>query len=91
MQRNWPQYREEHLTYFSRRGITQLLQQCGLRVESMGPTRKALTLAYAHGQMKAYPVPVVGLTVAVTYRLLPMLRHRPVRFRLGEMTVVARS
>jgi SAM-dependent methyltransferase len=91
MRRNWPQYREEHLTYFSRRGITELLERCGLSVEKISATRKALTLAYAHGQMRAYPVPVLGSAVAATYRLLPMLRHRPVRVRLGEMTVIARA
>lgn len=88
--RRWPQYREEHLTYFSRRGITALLNRCGLVVERVAATRKVLTLAYAYGQAVAYPVPVLTQLTTAGYRILPALRHRPFRVSLGEMTVVAR-
>jgi hypothetical protein len=60
-----------------------------LSVAAIRPTKKALTLAYAYGQMRAYPVPLAKQTVTLAYRLLPALRHRPVRVGLGEMTVVA--
>ena len=90
MGRHWPQYREEHLTYFSRAGITSLLGRVGFVVEHISPTRKALTLAYACGQAEAYPVPVLTPLTKVAYRALRPLRHRPVKMSLGEMTVVAR-
>jgi SAM-dependent methyltransferase len=89
LRRHWPQYREEHLTYFSRRGITDLLQRCGFVVSGVAPTRKVLTLAYAYGQAVAYPIPVVTPVTKLAYRLLPAVRHRPLRVGLGEMTVVA--
>lgn len=88
--RRWPQYREEHLTYFSRPGITALLDRCGLVVERIAATRKVLTLAYAYGQALAYPVPVLTQLTKVAYRSLPVLRHRTFGVSLGEMTVVAR-
>jgi 2-polyprenyl-3-methyl-5-hydroxy-6-metoxy-1,4-benzoquinol methylase len=89
MGRRWPQYREEHLTYFSRSGITTLLTRCGLSVERLRSTRKSLTLAYAYGQAVAYPVPgITPLTTAV-YRALPRIRHKRFGVYLGEMTVVA--
>jgi 2-polyprenyl-3-methyl-5-hydroxy-6-metoxy-1,4-benzoquinol methylase len=88
--RRWPQYREEHLTYFSRRGIAALLDRCGLEVERVAATRKVLTLAYAYGQAAAFPVPVLTQLTTAGYRILPALRHRPFRVSLGEMTVVAR-
>jgi 2-polyprenyl-3-methyl-5-hydroxy-6-metoxy-1,4-benzoquinol methylase len=89
MRRFWPQYREEHLTYFSRAGIEQLLARCGFELERITSTKKAVSLAYAYGQMRAYPVPVLRHAVSLAYSTLPPLRHRPYRFAFGEMTVIA--
>jgi 2-polyprenyl-3-methyl-5-hydroxy-6-metoxy-1,4-benzoquinol methylase len=86
----WPQYREEHLTFFSRAGIRALLRRVGFSVESVTSTRKAITLAYAHGQAIAYPVPVISAATSAASRAAGPLRHRIVRVGLGEMTVVAR-
>ncbi len=86
----WPQYREEHLAYLSRAGVVALMSRAGLRVESIRPTRKTLTLAYAYGQMATYPVPGLSGVTNAAYRSLSGLRHRPIRVGLGEMTVVAR-
>jgi len=86
----WPQYREEHLAYLSRAGVVALMSRARLRVESIRPTHKTLTLAYAYGQMATYPVPGLSAVTKAAYRALPGLRHRPIRLGLGEMTVVAR-
>jgi SAM-dependent methyltransferase len=91
MGRHWPQYREEHLTYFSRTGLTQLLEACGFCVAHVGATRKVLTLSYAYGQAVAYPVPVLSELTRLGYRLAPGLRQKPLRISLGEMTVVAHT
>lgn len=87
--RHWPQYREEHLTYFSRGGLGALLRRTGFSIVDVASTRKAITLAYAYGQAVAYPVPVLSGATSVAYRALPALRHRTVRVGMGEMTVVA--
>ena len=87
--RHWPQYREEHLTYFSRGGLGALLCRTGFSSRRCRPTRKAITLAYAYGQAVAYPVPVLSGATSVAYRTLPALRHRTLRVGMGEMTVVA--
>jgi 2-polyprenyl-3-methyl-5-hydroxy-6-metoxy-1,4-benzoquinol methylase len=87
--KHWPQYREEHLTYFSRAGLAALLSRTGFSIVTVAATRKAMTLAYAYGQAVAYPVPVLSGATSVAYRALPALRHRAVRMGLGEMTVVA--
>jgi hypothetical protein len=86
----WPQYREEHLTYFTRDGITTLLLACGLEPVEITPTRKAVTPAYIYGQAVAYPVPLVTPIVKAVYRALPLDRLGPQRLWFGEMTVVAR-
>jgi 2-polyprenyl-3-methyl-5-hydroxy-6-metoxy-1,4-benzoquinol methylase len=86
---NWPQYREEHLTYFSRDGLRKLLCRLGLEFVDSRVTRKAITLAYAYGQARSYPVPIVTSMTTLAYHLLPFLRHRPVRLPFGEVMVIA--
>jgi 2-polyprenyl-3-methyl-5-hydroxy-6-metoxy-1,4-benzoquinol methylase len=86
--KHWPQYREEHLTYFSRAGIGALLRRTGFSIVEVASTRKTITLAYAYGQAVTYPVPVVSPATSLAYRVLPPIRHRAVRIGMGEMTVV---
>lgn len=85
----WPQYREEHLTYFSLAGLRSLLERAGFAVDSVRRTRKTLTLAYAYGQAVAFPRSAMSGVVKLGYRILPFARHRSIRVYLGEMTVVA--
>jgi SAM-dependent methyltransferase len=85
----WPQYREEHLTYFSRDGLRTLLEECGLRVVVSAITRKAVTLGYVYGQAKAYPAPVITPVTAGAYKALPFARNTTMRLPFGEMTVIA--
>lgn len=85
----WPQYREEHLTYFSRRGMEALLQRCGLTAVSVRPTSKALTLGYACRQAEAYSHPVITPAMRVARRVGAKLADKPLTVRLGEMTVLA--
>jgi 2-polyprenyl-3-methyl-5-hydroxy-6-metoxy-1,4-benzoquinol methylase len=85
----WPQYREEHLSYFSADGMRAVAQRAGLVVTDIRPTTKMLTLSYLYGQALAYPVPVVTPVLRSTWHVLPLPKHRPLGLRLGEMTVVA--
>ena len=89
--RRWPQYREEHLTFFSREGLRRLLARAALEPIDDHRTRKAITLAYAYGQSRAYPIPVISALTGLTYKALPLLRHRAVRIPFGEITVVAEA
>ena len=89
--RRWPQYREEHLTFFSREGLRSLLARVALEPIGHHSTRKAITLAYAYGQSQAYPIPVISPMTGLTYKALPFLRHKAIRVPFGEITVVART
>jgi 2-polyprenyl-3-methyl-5-hydroxy-6-metoxy-1,4-benzoquinol methylase len=88
--RFWPQYREEHLTYFSESGLQAVLQRIGFTISCITPTKKMLTPAYLYGQAIAYPIPVATPLIKLAWPVLPIPRHRPFGLRLGEMTVVAR-
>lgn len=87
--RYWPQYREEHLTYFSLSGLSACLQRAGLVITCSFATRKAVTPAYVYGQALAYPLPIVTPIISAAYRLLPVDRLGPLRLWFGEMTVIA--
>ena len=87
--RSWPQYREEHLTYFSANGIHALMQRVGMVITRLTSTKKVLTPSYLYGQAVNYPVAVVTPLVKATWRFLPVPKHRPLSLRFGEMTVLA--
>jgi SAM-dependent methyltransferase len=87
----WPQYREEHLTYFSRAGLHHLLARAGFSVRRSQMTWKAVTLSYLHGQAQTYPDRVLTPLTGAAYRLLPPLRDRIFRVAFGEMTVISTS
>jgi len=84
----WPQYREEHLTYFSRRGIESVLERAGFVVQSLRATAKTVNLGYIYRHAEAFPMRVTPL-VRFAYSIAPFARRLPVKVRLGEMTVVA--
>jgi 2-polyprenyl-3-methyl-5-hydroxy-6-metoxy-1,4-benzoquinol methylase len=87
--RNWPQYREEHLVYFSLPGLSAVLQRAGLVMTRSFATRKAVTPAYVYGQATIHPLPVVTPVAKTMWRILPLARVGPRRLWFGEMTVVA--
>ncbi|GAC1362479.1 MAG: hypothetical protein NVSMB32_02850 [Actinomycetota bacterium] len=87
----WPQYKEEHLTYFSLPGLVSVLQRCGFRIERARPTVKTVTLNYADRLMQAYHQPLATPLCHALWRALPWFRDTRVPLRLGEMTVVARK
>ena len=65
----WPQYREEHLTYFSLAGLSACMQRAGLVITSSFPTCKAVTPAYIYGQALAYPLPVITPMIKAAWRV----------------------
>jgi 2-polyprenyl-3-methyl-5-hydroxy-6-metoxy-1,4-benzoquinol methylase len=87
---SWPQYREEHLTYFSKAGMAIVLGAAGLAISELIATRKAVTPAYIYGQATALPIPVVTPVIEAAYTHLPLQRLGPYRMWFGEMTVVAK-
>jgi SAM-dependent methyltransferase len=87
--RNWPQYREEHLVYFSWAGLAAALQRTGLVITRSFATRKAVTPAYVYGQAMIHPLPVVTPVAKALWRVLPLEKFGPRKLWFGEMTVVA--
>ena len=86
---SWPQYREEHLTYFSRQGMEAVMHRAGLTVLSVRATVKTLNLGYIHRLAEAYPMRGITPLVRFAHSAAPCARRIPIKVTLGEMTVVA--
>jgi 2-polyprenyl-3-methyl-5-hydroxy-6-metoxy-1,4-benzoquinol methylase len=89
MRFGWSQYREEHLTYFSRLGLSSLLERTGYSIIDTRRTRKVMTLSYLYRQLQTYRHPVLTPVSSVLWRSLPFIRDRLIPMTLGEMTIVA--
>jgi 2-polyprenyl-3-methyl-5-hydroxy-6-metoxy-1,4-benzoquinol methylase len=87
----WSQYREEHITYFTRRGLVRLLEETRFRVVDTKRTRKVITLGYVYRQLQHYRHPVLTPLSAALWRLLPFVRSACIPVTIGEMTVVAQA
>lgn len=87
----WMQYREEHLTYFTRAGLGRLLQDTGFEIVETRPTRKTVTLAYVHRHLQKYRHPVLTPLSKALWHGLPVFRSTRIPMKLGEITVVAQA
>lgn len=90
MRWTWWHYKQEHLTYFTFKGLTTLLGSVGLRVVKSRSTVKFVTLGYLFRNLQAYPHFLLTPLSSFLFKLLPFLRTLIFPLRLGEMTVVAR-
>lgn len=63
--RRWMEYKPEHLTYFSRCTLSELLRQAGFQIIAHHPGRKKLSFDYVAAHFARFPVsglsPLIGL------------------------------
>jgi 2-polyprenyl-3-methyl-5-hydroxy-6-metoxy-1,4-benzoquinol methylase len=82
----WPHYKVEHLYYFNRQNLAQLLKQVGVSLTFSGPAWKVLDLLYIQRQFNAYPRAVTTPAINFLTRCLgSRLSRSPLSFHLGEM------
>jgi len=88
---HWLHFKQEHIQYFSRRGIEDSLCKAGFSDTVVSGHRKYLTFDYVRRQLQTYRHWLLTPTVWFAGRLIPHpLRCRPVGYRCGEMLVTAR-
>jgi len=88
---HWLHFKQEHIQYFSRRGIEHSLSKAGFSDTAVSGHRKYLTYDYVRRQLQTYRHWLLTPTVSFAGQLLPHgLRRRAVRYRCGEMLVTAR-
>lgn len=85
----WTHYKIEHLFYFNKKNLEQLLLEVGFRSVRFYPLWKSLTLNYIGHQFEIYPHPALT-KLARAMRIIPeKLRATPLPFTTGELLAVA--
>jgi 2-polyprenyl-3-methyl-5-hydroxy-6-metoxy-1,4-benzoquinol methylase len=88
--RHWMEYKTEHLTYFGRKSMGQLLERAGFEVIQFFPNYKTLSVDYISAHFDRFPVPVASPVVRLIRKALPArLAHRPIRVVASGMMVLA--
>lgn len=88
--RRWIEYKTEHLTYFSRKSIGQLLERAGFKIIQFFPNYKTLSFDYISAHFNRFPVPVASPAVRLIRKALPSkLAHRPIQIVASGMMVLA--
>lgn len=87
----WSHYKLEHLYYFRRDNLQQLLSQCGFSDVEFHPLLKSLDLNYIREQFEVYPHPVLSRAARTLGRVVPdRLQSQELRLRTGELLAVAK-
>jgi SAM-dependent methyltransferase len=88
---HWLHFKQEHIQYFSRRGIEHLLREAGFCDMTVSGHRKYLTYDYLWTQLQMHRHWLVTPIASFAGDLLPhWLRGRPIGYHCGEMLVMAR-
>jgi SAM-dependent methyltransferase len=88
---HWLHFKQEHIQYFSRRGIEHSLREAGFGDTTISRHRKYLTYDYLFRQLRTYRHWLVAPILSFAGHLLPRpLQFRPVGYRCGEMLVMSR-
>lgn len=92
MRAHWSHYKVEHIFYFNRQNLAQLLQRVGFHDVSSKAAIKGMNLRYFNNVMQTYPVPGVSQALGLATRVAPSaLQYKIVRFPMGEMLVSAKK
>jgi hypothetical protein len=84
------EYKTEHLTYFGRKSMRQLLETAGFDRIQFFPNYKTLSFDYIAAHFDRFPVPIASPVVRTIRRALPAkLAHRPVQIVASGMMVLA--
>jgi hypothetical protein len=86
------EYKTEHLTYFSRRSLTQLFRATGFDTVHFFPNYKVLSLDYVSSHFDRFRVPVASPLVHLLRSALPeKLAHRPTKIVASGVTALAQK
>ncbi|MCW8914451.1 MAG: class I SAM-dependent methyltransferase [Magnetovibrio sp.] len=91
MGRYWVEYKLEHLFYFNRKTLTQLLGTNGFEKIKIRPGHKMLSLDYIVGHFVQFPVPVLTTIMKLIKWIVPKrLCTQPIRIVASGINAIAR-
>ena len=78
--RHWMEYKTEHLTYFGRKSLVQLLETAGFKNVRFFSNYKTLSFDYISAHFDRFRVPVASPVLRVLRKALPAaLAYRPIK------------
>jgi 2-polyprenyl-3-methyl-5-hydroxy-6-metoxy-1,4-benzoquinol methylase len=86
----WTHYKIEHLFYFNKHNLEQLLKDVGFSSVKFYPLWKSLTLDYIGHQFEIYPHKALTAVARAVRKVTPeKIRTMPLPFTTGELLAVA--
>lgn len=90
--RYWMEYKTEHLTYFNRKSLANLLGPIGFTNIRFLSNYKTLNLNYVSAHFDRFPVPIASPIVRLLRQTLPAgLTRRPVNLVASGVMAIARK
>ena len=90
--RHWMEYKPEHLFYFNKSNIKDLLNKAGLNTIHVSPNWKILNFSYINSHMQRFHVPVFSFASKLLSIVLPRkLREWNVRIVASGMNVLSKK
>lgn len=88
----WPQYKTEHLFYFSESAVRQMCFEAGLDILELKPARKYLSIAYLLGVARNFGPQLTRPVFSILSRILPRwVQNQKINFSLGEWLLIAKK
>ncbi|MDF1527110.1 MAG: class I SAM-dependent methyltransferase [bacterium] len=92
MGKHWGHYKREHLYYFNRSSLEQLLRKHEFTYVESGSSPKTLSLEYLFQQFETYPVPILTQVAKFFRQLLPSrVKDRTLTLPSGKLYFMARK
>jgi SAM-dependent methyltransferase len=92
MGRHWMEYKLEHLFYFNRRSLAELLQDNGFSEIRLTPNYKFLNFNYIHLHFRRYPVPFWSVLLHGISHVIPdHLAKQKVKIVASGVVAAARN
>lgn len=92
LKRHWFEFKIEHLYYFSRATVQNVLARTGFRSVEVSGNHKVLTLDYLYRHFMRYRVPGLSTALEALSRVTPRpLRHHLFKMATSSITVLARA
>ena len=87
--KNWLEYKEDHVLFYTKKSFAQQLEQKGYRLLLCRSTWKTVTLYYFISYLSVFRIPVVSSFFEFLERLLPaFVLNIPLSLPIGQMVAV---
>ncbi len=87
--RNWLEYKEDHVLFYTKKSFAQQLEQKGYRLLLCRSTWKTVTFYYFISYLSVFRIPVVSSCFEFLEKLLPeFILNIPISLPIGQMVAV---